>query len=115
MHVARISKQLGKTLSVNGRSIDHVDASELSVEATWNDIWETESLRSAVETVRETYSIREDRAKTFKAFEMYVLLERPPEEIARELGMSVDSVHQAKSRVTKAVKEVMAEMDSVVG
>lgn len=108
-------RQLGKSLSVGGRSIDQVDASELSVDATWNDIWEVETLRTAMETVRQTYSVRDDRAKTFKAFEMYVLLERPPEEVAQELGMSVESVHQAKSRVSRAVKEVMAEMDSVVG
>jgi RNA polymerase sigma-70 factor, ECF subfamily len=108
-------KQLGKTISLNGRSIDQVDASEVSVEAVWNDIWETESLRRAVETVRGMYSTRPDRAKTFQAFEMYVLLERPADEVSRELGMSVESVHQAKSRVTKAIREAMAEIDGSAG
>ena len=108
-------RQIGKKLSVNGRPIDQVDASELSIDAVWNDIWETESLRQAIETVRQACAENRERRKTFQAFEMYVLLERPADAIARELGMSVESVHQAKSRITKAVKQAMAKIIESMG
>jgi len=108
-------RQLGNKLSVNGRSIDQVDASELSIDAVWNDIWETETLRKAIETIRQACAENRDRKRTFQAFEMYVLLERPADVIAGELGMSVESVHQAKSRITKAVKQAMTRIVESMG
>lgn len=109
-----LQRRLGKDLNINGRSIDQIDAGELSVEAAWNDIWETEQLRQAVEIVRRDCGSRPDRARTFAAFEMYVLLERPIEEISRELEMSVDSIHQAKSRITKAIKSAMLDINTAI-
>lgn len=108
-------RKLGNRLAVNGRSIDQVDESELAVEDAWNDTWETESLRQAIEIVRQACSVNRDRLKTFHAFEMYVLHERPAEEVAREFGMSVQSVHQAKLRVTKAIREAMISIADAMG
>jgi RNA polymerase sigma factor (sigma-70 family) len=108
-------RRLGNKLAVNGRSIDQVDESELAIDAVWNDIWETEELRQAMEIVRKAYSVNRDRLKTFQAFEMYVLHERPADEVAREFGISVASVHQAKSRVTKAIREAMTGLGDVMG
>ena len=57
---------------------------------------------------RLSTAVSPDRARTFKAFEQYVLHEKPPEDVAKALGMSVDGVHQAKHRVTKALREALA-------
>ena len=44
---------------------------------------------------------------TFRAFEQYVLLDRPAEIVAAELGTSVNNVHQAKTRITRQLREAV--------
>ncbi|MDB5358143.1 MAG: hypothetical protein JWN24_4596 [Phycisphaerales bacterium] len=108
----KLQKQLDAKLQFGARRVCDLDPADLQVDAIWVDIWEREKLYRAVNMVRGQYSARPDKMKTFQAFEMYVMLERPPEEIAKELGMSVDSVHQAKSRVTKALRQTMEAIDA---
>jgi RNA polymerase sigma factor (sigma-70 family) len=97
-------KRLGNQVHFGGRSVEHIDPDELQVEATWNDIWEREKLQRALNVVRDRYLAQPTKARTFRAFEMYVLLERDADAVARELGMSIDSVHQAKARVSHALR-----------
>jgi len=103
-------RRLGKQLRIGGRSLESVDQNEIQVESTWNDVWESEKLQRALARVRDRYLARPDKAKTYRAFEMYVLLERDAETVAKDLNMSLDSVHQAKSRVSKALR---IEMDAL--
>jgi RNA polymerase sigma-70 factor (ECF subfamily) len=81
------------------------DVDELAVETVWNDVWETEKLHRALNRVRRRYSTNPERARTFRAFEMCTLLERSTEEVAAELGVSLESVRAAKSRISKAVRQ----------
>ena len=46
----------------------------------------------------------------FLAFEQYVLFDRPAETVAAELGTSVNNVHQAKTRMTKLLKETVQRL-----
>jgi DNA-directed RNA polymerase specialized sigma24 family protein len=46
----------------------------------------------------------------FGAFEQYVLLDRPAEIVATELGTSVNNVHQSKSRITKQLREAVLRL-----
>ncbi len=87
-------------------------AVESEVDAAWEKAWQQAQLMQAMEIVRERYTRRADQRKTFDAFEHYVLLDRPPAEVASELAMSVDQVHQAKSRVQKALRETMEAMEA---
>lgn len=43
----------------------------------------------------------------FRAFEQYVLLDRSAEIVAKELGTSVNNVHQAKTRITKQLRDTI--------
>ncbi len=106
---------VGKRLRIGGRSLDEVDPAELQVESTWNDVWEHEKLQRALQTVRERYSVREDKQRTFRAFEMTALLERPPQEVAAELQMEINSVNAAKSRISKAIKAELTQIDERTG
>ncbi|MDB5330037.1 MAG: hypothetical protein JWP03_1188 [Phycisphaerales bacterium] len=108
-------KRLGKELRLGGRSLEQVDPAEVQIDTVWNDIWEREKLHRALDIVRDRYLSQPTKAKTFKAFEMYVLLERDAEVVARELEMSVDSVHQAKARVSKALRAEAIAMDETAG
>lgn len=100
----------GQHLNFHGRCLSDVDPNDLGVDQVWNDVWETEKLERALDIVRERYLSHSERSKTFQAFEMYVLLERPAEAVAAELAISVDSVHQAKGRISKALKSAMDEI-----
>lgn len=86
-----------------------------SIEDAWNDVWETEKLHRALAAVRERYSNNTERQRTFRAFEMCALLDRPTESVAAALGLSEESVRQAKSRVGKALRETFEHLDSTTG
>jgi RNA polymerase sigma-70 factor (ECF subfamily) len=47
-------------------------------------------------------------ATTWQAFQRYVLEGRPAERVAEELGLSLNSVLLAKSRVLKRMRQEMA-------
>ena len=55
------------------------------------------------------------RAETWQAFWQTSVLERSPQEVASELGMSVGSVYVAKSRVMKRLAEKIQEIDDSHG
>jgi RNA polymerase sigma factor (sigma-70 family) len=85
---------------------------DADVDAAWERAWRQAQLTQALEIVRTRYSRRADQRKTFDAFEHYALLDRPAEDVAHELAMTVDQVHQAKSRIQKALRESMDTMEA---
>lgn len=65
--------------------------------------------------VRDRYLADPGKAKIFRAMEMYVPLEREAEHVAQELEMSVDSVHQEKARISKALRVEATALDESAG
>jgi RNA polymerase sigma factor (sigma-70 family) len=108
----KLQKRLRADARINDRMLNDIDTADIQVNEVWEDIWEREKLHRAVEMVRARYSVRPDKAKTFQAFEMYAMLDRPAEEIAAELGMNIESVHQAKSRVIRMLRETMDAIEA---
>jgi RNA polymerase sigma-70 factor, ECF subfamily len=100
---------------LGGRFLVSIEPDDVAVEQAWNDVWEAEKLQRALEKVRKHYEDQPKMSRTFKAFQMYVLLERPAEEVAEELRMSVASVHQAKTRISQTLKDTMQELDESTG
>jgi RNA polymerase sigma factor (sigma-70 family) len=98
-----LNKRLGKALKFKASPLEEVDPDSLDVEQAWNDVWEQEQLRTVLDETREQYS----HANTFRAFERYVILAKPAEEVARELGMHVNSVYRAKEQITEVLREKM--------
>lgn len=109
-----VRQRLERQPLVYGRCVVDIDQTEAAIDHEWNDIWQTELAHRALEVVRAQYLSHPDRAWTFEAFEACALLERPPEEVARNLGISLDSVHQAKSRISKALRVAMAEISAEI-
>ena len=107
----KLQARMGNRLLVKGHAIEDIDSAEPAVEAVWDDLWQSQRLQKALALTREHYLARPDRARTFLAFEMYAILERPAEEVARELEMSVAGVHQAKTRISKALRETMEALE----
>lgn len=106
---------LRRKKSVEAQGIEHRDPDEVAIEAVWNDVWETERLGRALAAVRQRYAVNAERRRTFQAFEMCTLLDRPVEQVAAELNMSVESVRQAKFRVSKALREEFDNLDEFNG
>ena len=88
---------------------------EASIEETWNDVWETEKLHRALAAVRQRYATNADRERTFRAFEMSTLLDRPTDVVAKELNITEESVRAAKHRVGKALREAFEQLDDTTG
>lgn len=94
-----------------GMEMDHLaDGDAEEADEIWEKIWDDELLRQAVELTRIRYSTNDERKTTFAAFEQYVLKGRDAAEVAVELGLKVASVHQARTRVSKALKEELESL-----
>jgi RNA polymerase sigma factor (sigma-70 family) len=105
--VRALAKRLGKSARFRGVPIDQVDPNNLEVDQAWDDVWEKELLRRAIVEVQKHYSGSEAQERTYKAFDQYVLHERDADAVAQELGVSRDSVHQAKHRVSATLATVL--------
>lgn len=82
-------------------------AADPALDAAWETEWRRYHLRVATARVRA-----EVAPATMRAFEAVALDGRPAAEVAAALGLSVDSVYQAKSRVAARIRElVRAQID----
>jgi RNA polymerase sigma-70 factor (ECF subfamily) len=83
-------------------------------EEIWEQLWRQQLLRRAVEMARKHYS-RKGKLQTFLAFEQNVLLGASASDTAQKLGMSVGSVHTAKTRVTDKLREIRETLEDEEG
>ena len=96
-----LRKRLGKAARVNGRPLDDQDPSSLAIDQVWEDVWEQQQLRWALEELRRSAG----HTKAFHAFELYVVFSRPAQEVAATLDMHVNSVYRAKEQITQLLRE----------
>lgn len=82
-------------------------------DATHDAAWQREQylhrIRAAMRSIAKDFE-----PMTLEAFRLHVLANRPVSETAAQLGLSKDSVYQAKSRVLKRLRERVTFMDSDV-
>ena len=76
------------------------------LEAVWNEEWERTLVAAAIERVQQRVS-----PDTFQMFDLYVQRKLPVTEVARLLGTNVAKVYLAKHRVTKLLRETIAELE----
>jgi RNA polymerase sigma factor (sigma-70 family) len=74
-------------------------------EQEWERQWELAHLAYCIENVRGEFA-----EHTFRAFELYVIYEKPVAEIVRMLGMTANQVYVAKSRVCCSIRERFHEL-----
>ena len=101
-----LRKRIGHEARLHGKPLDEVDAESVSVDQVWDDVWEQELLRRALDDIRESMG----QTKTFMAFEKYVVLDQPAQAVAEKLGMHVNSVYRAKEQITKLLQERLLAM-----
>ncbi|MCH2142839.1 MAG: sigma-70 family RNA polymerase sigma factor [Phycisphaerales bacterium] len=83
-------------------------------EAEMEDLWATERrmviLRAALADLQATSNLS---ARSIQAFEMLVFHKRTVEETSEALDMSANDVYLARSRITKKLREVVEQLESV--
>lgn len=107
---SRVFHDLAKDLLHAAEQLHEVADRGAGDEALWEGEWRKRRLDLALEQVRRRYSRRTDSYKTFRAFEMRTIFQREPHDVAQELGISVDSVNAANSRVTAALRQAVEEL-----
>ena len=110
-----VRRRLGQNIKLQGVPLTRIDPQALEIDQVWNDVWEHEHLRRALRETREKYQATPEMLRTFRAFELVGLLEQPADDVAQRLGMSVDGVHQAKSRITKALRQNLKKLEEIEG
>lgn len=91
-----------------GASLENVEDavpsanSDPSAEALWEMEWRQHHVRNALKIVETEF-----RATDLEAFRRCALQDHEPARVAKELGISVDSVYQAKSRVLKRLSAII--------
>lgn len=77
-------------------------------------LWAEESRRVILEhAMRELKEATRLDPRTISAFEMLAFKQKPPAQIAAELGMSVDSVYAAKNRCLTQLRQILARLNQV--
>jgi RNA polymerase sigma-70 factor (ECF subfamily) len=95
------------------RVAEHEAASALMVEsaaadeADWDAAWKKSALDAAVARLRDRYSDN----PTFQAFEAVVIRGQPPDAVAASVGLSRDSVYQAKTRLLAKLRIELDEIE----
>ena len=77
-----------------------------SIKRSWESEWRCMVLARCLEQIR-----KEIDAKLFKAFELYALSELPVDKVAEELGMSLNAVYIAKSRVLSRLHQLEQQFE----
>jgi RNA polymerase sigma-70 factor (ECF subfamily) len=99
-------RRAGKNLRFQGVPLDDRPDIEVAVEPVWDDVWEKELVNRALQLLRESTG----DGLPFRAFEQYVLLDRPANVVAKELNTTVENIHQAKSRMTRRLRELVNQL-----
>ena len=76
------------------------------LEAAWDNEWRRHVMNMAVTELKGRV-----QPETYVAFEMYALQNRPAQEVAAFLNISVASVYTAKNRCAAALKEIIKNLE----
>ena len=76
----------------------------------WDSLWDEEWKRHVL-AMALTELKGHVQPETYVAFEMYAIQERPVQEVADFLNLSVASVYTAKSRCVAALKEIISKLE----
>jgi RNA polymerase sigma-70 factor, ECF subfamily len=99
-------RRSGKNLRFRGIPLDELPDADVAVEPEWNDVWEKQLVSEALALLL----VESSNGTAFIAFDRYVLRGESADDVATALGTSVNNVHQAKTRMTKRLREIVAEL-----
>lgn len=86
------------------------DANAASLDAIWEEEWQTELLNAAIVRVKNQVS-----AEQYQIFDFYVLKKMPIEKVGEALGANTTQIYLAKHRITKLLKKEIARLEKKMG
>jgi RNA polymerase sigma factor (sigma-70 family) len=101
-----LSKRMADNKTIGDRAFHEVDPDSLAIDQVWNEAWEENRVRRALDELRTAMA----RTKTFAAFERYILLEEPAAAVAEKLGMHINSVYRSREQIGRLLKEKLNSM-----
>ncbi|HEX3356353.1 MAG TPA: sigma-70 family RNA polymerase sigma factor [Tepidisphaeraceae bacterium] len=99
-------RRSAKAMKFQGVSLEGREDIEPVFDPIWEDVWEQKLVGIALNHLRQNSG----DGLTFRAFERYVLLDRPAQDVAKELGTTVENVYQAKTRMTKRLRDLVGQL-----
>ena len=102
--IARKRRQERGPCELLGDEEDLRSEADPAGEATWEEEWQQYHVRRAMQRLMTTISER-DRI----AFVRYAMEGAPAEQVAREVGATVDLVYQIKSRTLRRLRELISQ------
>ena len=82
--------------------------------APFEELFMTEWRKAVLEEAKAELRLRVT-PKTYQAYELYVLQERPAEKVAMILEMTVNDIYSAKKRCNKIMQAVIARHNAADG
>jgi len=76
----------------------------------WDRLWKCNLLVRALERVKSKVDTR-----TFQSFDLYVLRNRPAEQVAAELGFTPNVVYQQRVRIIKMLQKEVLQLQAETG
>jgi len=80
----------------------HAAETDPAIEDAWETEWRQYHLRQAMKTIEAEF-----RGTDRRAFHRYAIQGEDANETASSLGLSVDQIYQAKSRITKRLRQLI--------
>lgn len=100
---SRLRRRVAEHEAASAQMVESAAADE----ADWDAAWKKSALDAAVSRLRDRYSDN----PTFQAFEAVVIRGQPPDAVAASLGLSRDSVYQAKTRLLAKLRIELDEIE----
>jgi len=97
-----------------GANVESGVLSQVPDEQAATGIWDTELERSLLDRCLSQVQ-REFEPQTFQAFDLVVRNEQSADDVAKQLGVPIKSVYNAKHRILKRIRELRADFDTSVG
>ena len=103
-----IRDRFGRRAKVNEVPLSDLPDDAPQLGEQWDRAWDEHVMRRAVEATRAEYAAH---PQTFEAFERYALQHQRPADVARDLGVNVDVIYQAKTRVLKTLRAKVKQLE----
>ncbi len=87
---------------------NNIVENEDSIRQTWDTQWRYMVLEKCLQRAR-----KEIDKKVFETFELYALSQKPAEQVAQQLGISLNAVYIAKSRVLSKLRQLQQEFEGL--
>lgn len=106
--VNALKKMRRKRARDRATSLNEMNIEPAKLDEAWDRAWDQEVLHRVLLEARTVWGGN----KTFQAFERYVIFNEPAEKVAQELQMTVNSVHQSKTRMVKMLREMRVRLET---